>query len=127
MFPLSKREKKQINELENAFKEYNPLQFETASDYLEVKDMLNLMIEQGYVETIEYPDFEGFSQVTKTGYKLIGNIETFNAWLHDKEKKAKKITRREWRIAIVSAIIGAAIGLIPFIVSLFTTSNTSTP
>ena len=127
MFPLSKREKKQINELENAFKEYNPLQFETASDYLEVKDMLNLMIEQGYVETIEYPDFEGFSQVTKTGYKLIGNIETFNAWLHDQEKKAKKITRREWRIAIVSAIVGAAIGLIPFIVSLFTTSNTSTP
>ena len=127
MFPLSKREKKQINELENAFKEYNPLQFETASDYLEVKDMLNLMIEQGYVETIEYPDFEGFSQVTKIGYKLIGSIDTFNDWVHDQEKKAKKITRREWRIAIVSAIIGAAIGLIPFIVSLFTTSNSSTP
>ena len=126
-FHYLREKKSKLTNSKTHFREYNPLQFETASDYLEVKDMLNLMIEQGYVETIEYPDFEGFSQVTKTGYKLIGNIETFNAWLHDQEKKAKKITRREWRIAIVSAIIGAAIGLIPFIVSLFTTSNTSTP
>lgn len=127
VFPLSKREKKQIKELENAFKNYNPLEFETENDFLEIKDMLNLMIEQGYVEEVEYYEIERFSQVTKIGYKLIGSIDTFNDWVHDQEKKAKRITHREWKISIISAIIGAAIGLIPFIVSLFTTSNTPTP
>lgn len=33
---------------------------------------------------------------------------------HEKEKR--KLSRREWRIAIISAIIGALVGLIPSII-----------
>ena len=32
------------------------------------------------------------------------------------EKEKKKLNRREWRIAVISAVIGAVIGLIPTIV-----------
>ena len=35
------------------------------------------------------------------------------------EKEQKKLSRREWKIAIISAIIGAIIGLIPYIVQCF--------
>ena len=36
---------------------------------------------------------------------------------HEKEKQ--KLSRREWRIAIISAIIGAIVGLIPSIIQWF--------
>lgn len=35
------------------------------------------------------------------------------------EKEKKKLSRREWYIAVISAIIGAAIGLIPTIIQSF--------
>lgn len=35
------------------------------------------------------------------------------------EKEQKKLSHREWKIAIISAIIGAIIGLIPSIVQCF--------
>lgn len=37
---------------------------------------------------------------------------------HEKEKK--RVTRREWKIAIIGAIIGALIGLIPTFITLLT-------
>lgn len=38
---------------------------------------------------------------------------------HKYEKEQKKLSRREWKIAIISAIIGAIIGLIPYVIQLF--------
>ena len=37
-------------------------------------------------------------------------------WLDEMIKESKRLSRREWTIAIVSAVIGAAIGLIPTII-----------
>lgn len=34
------------------------------------------------------------------------------------EKEKKKLSRREWKIAIISAVIGAVIGLVPTIIQL---------
>lgn len=50
-------------------------------------------------------------------YYCIGSFDAFNSWLSDQEKKVKKLSRREWKIAIVSAVVGALIGLIPTIIS----------
>lgn len=53
-------------------------------------------------------------------------ITILNKGLHyfEEKKKAlkteKKLSHREWKIAIVSAIIGAVIGLIPTIIQLLT-------
>ena len=37
-------------------------------------------------------------------------------WLDEMIKESNRMSRREWTIAIVSAVIGAAIGLIPTII-----------
>ena len=46
------------------------------------------------------------------------NFDGFEDWLNEEIRVAKRVTRREWAIGIVCAIIGAAIGLIPYIVLL---------
>lgn len=43
----------------------------------------------------------------------IGRFEDFDKWHKDKEREERRISSREWRIAIISALIG----LIPFIVT----------
>ena len=52
-FPLSKSEKRQLKELEDAFSECNPLQFEDDDSYLEIQDLIRLLIERQYIEEIE--------------------------------------------------------------------------
>ena len=51
-------------------------------------------------------------------YRKMEDFDGFEDWLNEEIKVAKRVTRREWVIGIVCAIIGAAIGLIPYIVSL---------
>lgn len=47
----------------------------------------------------------------------LGEFSDFDAWHKDKVREERQLSRREWRIAIVSAVLGAAIGLIPFIIN----------
>lgn len=112
-FPLSKSEKRQLKELEDAFSECNPLQFEDDDSYLEIQDLIRLLIERQYIEEIEYQELNGYSFKDKIGYKLKCNFDIINDWVADQERKAKKKTRREWKIAIISGVIGAVIGLTP--------------
>lgn len=112
-FPLSKSEKRQLKELEDAFSECNPLQFEDDDSYLEIQDLILLLIERQYIEEIEYQELNGYSFKDKIGYKLKCNFDIINDWVADQERKAKKKTRREWKIAIISGVIGAVIGLTP--------------
>ena len=48
------------------------------------------------------------------------HLEDIEKWAKEQDKSQKWLSRREWLIAIVSAVSGAVIGLIPTIVSLFT-------
>lgn len=45
--------------------------------------------------------------------------KTYFEMKHKYEKEQKKLSHREWKIAIISAIIGAMIGLIPYVIQLF--------
>lgn len=114
-FPLSQREKEQIKKIGEAFGVKNPLCIPEESELLQVKETLELLIQKGYVEIVKSIGFKGYSQVEITGYKLVGRFSDFLAWIDDQEKKAKKLSRREWAIGIVGALIGAILGLIPYL------------
>ena len=47
------------------------------------------------------------------------DFDGFEDWLNEEIKDANRVTKREWAIGIVCAIVGATIGLIPYIVTLF--------
>lgn len=49
-------------------------------------------------------------------YLKQAELDGFGDWLDEMIKESNRMSRREWTIAIVSAAIGAAIGLIPTII-----------
>lgn len=83
----------------------------------------------------EIDKFEGIAQqLESNGYvnlswadsgpPIIGSISNEGRTYFENQKKMekeqRKMNRREWRIAIVSAIIGALVGLIPYFITLLT-------
>lgn len=81
-------------------------------DKLRYQDVLSLLEVRGYIHD--------FNVDNANLYRVMAEFDGFEEWLNDELKEAKRVTRREWIIGVVCAVVGAAIGLIPFIVSLFT-------
>ena len=81
-------------------------------DALRYQDVLLLLENRGYIHD--------FNVDGVNWYRIMADLNGFEDWLNEEIRESKRITRREWIIGIVCAVIGAAIGLIPFIVSLFT-------
>lgn len=104
MFPLSNVEKKYLRQIEQAFENEKTANF-TDKEFQLMQDSLYLLCEREVICDI---NADGVNMYTR-----IGSFEAFDNWMSDQEKKAKKISRREWKIAIISAVIGAVIGLIP--------------
>ena len=78
-------------------------------DALRCQDALQLMELRGYIRDMEV---DGANL-----YLKMAEWDGFGDWLNEMIKESKRMSRREWTIAIVSAVIGAAIGLIPTIIS----------
>ena len=113
-FPLSKEEHKFLNEIENKFKGKQSAEFSFSekTKYVEIIDELlskKLIIDASSTDGICYIQN--------------GDIAAFKEWVIIQDKKAKKLNRRGWRIAIISALIGAAIGLIPTVLQLLGVIN----
>ncbi len=49
----------------------------------------------------------------RKAYVVVGDLAVFDQWVNNQDKKARKLSRREWRIAVAAAIVGAAVGLLP--------------
>lgn len=81
-------------------------------DKLRYQDVLTLLEDRGYIHD--------FNVDNANLYRVMAAFDGFEDWLNAELKEAKQVTRREWIIGVVCAVIGAAIGLIPYIVSLFT-------
>ena len=81
-------------------------------DALRYQDVLLLLEDRGYIHD--------FNVDGVNWYRIMADLNGFEDWLNEEIRESKRITRREWIIGIVWAVIGAAIGLIPFVVSLFT-------
>ena len=80
-------------------------------DKLRYQDVLSLLEGRGYIHD--------FNVDNANLYRVMAEFDGFEEWLNDELKEAKRVTRREWIIGVVCAVVGAAIGLIPYIVSLF--------
>ena len=107
---LTKRERKSYLQLKEQFKENGALQF-SLEEFVPYRSLVEKLAEVDAVIPV-YADF----------YVFLKKGEAFDYYLvEEKEarKEERKLSRREWQIAIVSAVIGAIIGLIPYIVSLF--------
>lgn len=107
--PFSKREWDLYKELKHKFLEEKNQTFDTAT-YHKYEDWLWLLKEKGVIWEIRADGAFLYGQVTE--------FNDFEKWIMDLDRKAKRLSRREWIIAIVSATIGAIIGLIPYFVQM---------
>ncbi len=103
--------KEQLKEVKKLLGDGRNLQL-SDNDTLRYQDILCLLEERGYLLDLQV---DGVNW-----YRKLADFDGFEEWLKEEIKEANRMTRREWVIGIVCAIIGAAIGLIPYIVSLFT-------
>lgn len=79
----------------------------TDEQALRYQDVLQLLEARGYIHDI---NADGMNW-----YRKMAEWDGFEDWLNEELKAEKRISRREWIIGL----IGAVIGLIPFVVSLF--------
>ena len=105
--------KKQLKAIKKLLGDERDLQLSDA-DALRYQDILYLLEERGYLH-----DFKADGANL---YRKMEDFDGFEDWLNEEIKDANRATRREWTIGIVCAVIGAAIGLIPYIVTLFQVS-----
>ena len=80
-------------------------------DAVRYQDVLLLLEERGFIHN--------FNVDGMNWYRVLVDFSNFEDWLNEEIKEDRRITRREWTIGIVCAVVGAVIGLIPYIVSLF--------
>lgn len=115
---LSKLQMEQYKEIVERFSTDSTIMLEH-KDEVRMRETLTILCALGYLQQIP---INGVACYTK-----IGEFKDFDAWHKDKIREERQLSRREWRIAIVSAAIGAFIGLlptiIPWIISLFTTNG----
>ncbi len=105
--------KKQLKAIKKLLGDGRDLQLSNA-DALRYQDVLYLLEERGYIHDFQ---IDGANL-----YRKMEDFDSFEDWLNEEIKDASRVTRREWAIGIVCAIIGAIIGLIPYIVTLFQAS-----
>lgn len=105
---LSKLQKEQYKEIVQAFEGNNTIMLDD-KDYIRLRETLGILELLGYIRNIEVDNTNMFLK--------IGEFSDFDKWHKDKEREERKISAREWKIAIVSVIIGGLIGLIPFIMT----------
>jgi hypothetical protein len=115
---LSKLQMEQYKEIVKRFADKRSINLNDV-DAVRMAETLAILCHLGYIRKI---DINGGNMFTK-----IGEFKDFDAWHKDRVREERQLSRREWRIAIVSAAIGAFIGLlptiIPLIISLFTTNG----
>lgn len=106
--------KKQLKAIKKLLGDGENLQLSDA-DALRYQDILYFLEERGYLHDFQV---DGANL-----YRKLEEFDGFEDWLNEEIKDAKRVTRREWAIGIVCAIIGAVIGLIPYIATLLSAAN----
>lgn len=105
-YTLSKRQYKQYEEIKDAFIENNVISI-SDEENVRLYEVLILLSTLGYIRNIS----DDYGYRCKNVYRIVGRFEDFEAWHKDKQKEERQLSRREWKIGL----IGAGIGLIPFI------------
>lgn len=102
-FPLSKIEIEAFRTLSEKIKQKPEGNF-SVEEYQRWQDAIALMVERKAIFIAK--------NVSGWSYQVDGNFDYFDEWLSDQQEKAKKPSRREWKISIVSVAIGAILGAI---------------
>ena len=76
-----------------------------------LRDTFRELRECGYVKTQWADNVPYYLSLTVDGHNYFTNKKAA-------KKAERKLSRREWRIAVISAIIGGMVGLIPWICTL---------
>ena len=105
---FSKLQNKYYNEIVLAFRNTDYITL-NREDYLRLQDVLDILTERGYLVNIESDN--------EIVYYKEGNFSDFDRWQKDIAREKRRLSRREWYIAVISAIIGALIGLIPSVLT----------
>ena len=107
-FPLSKEEKKALSDVKEKL---SSSPFFTDKELQIYKGVLSLMEEEGLVQLRD--------SFGRKAYVIVGDMAVFDQWVKNQNKKAKKLSRREWRVAVTAAIIGAVIGYLLSLIRIF--------
>ena len=99
--------KKQYEKLKNLMGDEEAFDL-SDEDALRCQDALSLLKSRNYILDA--------STLCEKRYIKAAEWDGFEDWLNEMIKESKRLSRRECTIAIVSAVIGAAIGLIPTII-----------
>lgn len=99
--------KKQYEKLKNLMGDEEAFDL-SDEDALRCQDALRLLVARSYLYDV---NADGANLYFKEA-----ELDGFGDWLDEMIKESNRMSRREWTIAIVSAAIGAAIGLIPTII-----------
>lgn len=99
--------KKQYEKLKNLMGDEEAFDL-SDEDALRCQDALSLLKGRNYILDA--------STLCEKRYIKAAEWDGFGDWLNEMIKESNRMSRREWTIAIVSAAIGAAIGLIPTII-----------
>ena len=105
---LSDLQMEQYKEIVKAFGDNCILPLDN-EDYARLKETLSILTALEYIRPSEMDGTHAFVK--------LGNFKDFDRWHDDKVREEKKLSRREWRIAIISALVGGFVGLIPFVIS----------
>lgn len=102
---FSPLQKKQYQEIKKLFAESGSYINLSDDDNVRLNDVLLILAAKGYICPM---NVDGANMYSKEA-----DFQHFEEWHKDQEREEKKLSVREWKIAIVSALIG----LIPFIIT----------
>ena len=102
---LSRLQEKQYKEIKERFSESEGMIYLSDDDNVRLQEVLTLLEYKGYIREFQ---IDGTN-----AYRRMASFDSFEAWHKDQQREERKLSAREWKICI----IGALIGLIPFIVS----------
>ena len=105
---LSKLQLEQYKEIVKAYGDERFISMND-EDYARLKETLSILTMLEYIRPIEINGMHSFVK--------LGNFKDFDRWHDDRVREEKKLSRREWHIAIIGALVGGLVGLIPFFVS----------
>lgn len=105
---FSKLQMKQYLEIREAFQNKKIVGISN-EDQARLNDVLTVLQITKYIRKV---DLNGTN-----AYEKIGDFKDFEKWHKDKVREERTLSRREWKIAIISAIIGAVGSNIPTIIS----------
>ena len=109
-FPLSKEEMNFLNGLQKRFELGAGYVAFSPGEYQKYQSLFSLMLERGIII-----DARALQQNERAFYLYYDNLDGFLEWINAENNKAKRISRREWKIAIIAALIGALASHLPAI------------